>query len=510
METKNDVQLIRRILSGDDAAFNALVRKHQKGIHALAWRKVGDFHIAEEIVQDTFLQVYKNLAQLKNPNQFSGWMYVIASRLCLKWLQKNKNKSAMQSLEDTPVEEINESSYTHYVSEQRLTESTERRQELVKKLLAKLPESERTVVTLYFLGEMTAKEIGKLLGVSVNTIKSRLRRGRKHLQEQQEELLVSETLGSIPFPAHVTERIMEQVANMKPTPAPVGKPLVPWMAFGTAVVFVILMLGVSNQYLARFQKPYSFEAESEPTIEIVDAPIVLDIVSKPSTRNQSGRTTTPGRSSSAGIQVSEAVLRSKAPEDSLRFGTSSQWTQGNAPSGGRIQDMFATSDGTVYAVAPTGIYRSEVDATDGGKSWVLFVDGMAGTRLKDMVVCNNRFYAHTGYEVYQSTDEGVSWKKLVIDGGFPVEGTAFEWSEKDKNEARVHISFYSKLIVDDNCLYFVTREGNNLKIFRLSTDGNTLRLVQGIPTFDDGELAPELWINGTMVKPTHASDSSRQ
>ena len=41
---------------------------------------------------------------------------------------------------------------------------------------------------------------------------------------------------------------------MKPTPAPVGKPLVPWMAFGTAVVLVMLMLGVSNQYLARFQK----------------------------------------------------------------------------------------------------------------------------------------------------------------------------------------------------------------------------------------------------------------
>ena len=49
MEAKDDVQLIRKILSGDDTAFNALVRKHQKGIHALAWRKVGDFHVAEEI-----------------------------------------------------------------------------------------------------------------------------------------------------------------------------------------------------------------------------------------------------------------------------------------------------------------------------------------------------------------------------------------------------------------------------------------------------------------------------
>ena len=104
MEKENDVQLIRRILSGNDAAFSVLVQKHQKSIHALAWRKVGDFHIAEEITQDTFLQVYKNLAQLKNPNQFAGWIYVIANRICLKWLEKNK--FVMQSLDDTPVEEI--------------------------------------------------------------------------------------------------------------------------------------------------------------------------------------------------------------------------------------------------------------------------------------------------------------------------------------------------------------------------------------------------------------------
>ena len=235
MERENDVQLIRRILSGNDEAFSVLVRKHQKSIHALAWRKVGDFHIAEEITQDTFLQVYKNLAQLKNPNQFAGWIYVIANRLCLKWLQKNK--LAVQSLDDTPMEEIEEIAYTDYVSEQRQTDVAEDRHELVKKLLAKLPESERTVVTLFYLGEMTAKEIGKFLGVSVNTVKSRLRRGRERLQERQEELLVSETLGSIPFPAQVTERIMRQVSDMKPITPPAGKPLLPWAAPGNCCRF---------------------------------------------------------------------------------------------------------------------------------------------------------------------------------------------------------------------------------------------------------------------------------
>ena len=145
-------------MSGNETAFSTLVRKHQKSVHTLAWRKVGDFHVAEEITQDTFLQVYKNLAQLRNPNQFSGWMYVIANRLCLKWLRKNK--SAMQSLEVTPVEDIEKSAYTHHVSAQREMEAAEHRQKLVKKVLEHLPESERTVVTLHYLGEMTVKEIG--------------------------------------------------------------------------------------------------------------------------------------------------------------------------------------------------------------------------------------------------------------------------------------------------------------------------------------------------------------
>ena len=59
MEREDDVQLIQRILSGDDVAFSILVEKYQKSVHALVWRKIGDFHYAEEITQDTFLQVYK-------------------------------------------------------------------------------------------------------------------------------------------------------------------------------------------------------------------------------------------------------------------------------------------------------------------------------------------------------------------------------------------------------------------------------------------------------------------
>ena len=297
---KNDVQLIQQILSGDEGAFTLLVEKHQKGVHALAWRKIGDFHIAEEITQDTFLQAYKKLSTLRNPNQFAGWLYVIANNLCKRWHQKKKLST--QSLENASRVEIENASYTHYVSEKRETEATEQRHEIVKKLLTRLPESERTVVTLHYLGEMPIKEIGRFLGVSANTINSRLRRARKRLQER-EELLIQEVLGSVQLPANLMENIGWQVTNMNPTPPSVAKPLVPWAAIGTAAVLAVLAFGTGNRYLDHFQQPYSFEAQAEPTIEIVDARIVLDIDAKPVLRNPIERTIILHKDNSPNISV---------------------------------------------------------------------------------------------------------------------------------------------------------------------------------------------------------------
>ena len=212
MEREDDVQLIRKILSGNDAAFSILVEKYQKSVHALAWRKIQDFHHAEEIMQDTFLRAYKKLPTLKNPNQFAGWLHVIANRLCIDWMRSQK--SVMQSLEDTPVEEIEESSYTYHISEQRLTERTEHYHELVKRLLEKLPENERAVVTLFYLDEMSTREIGKFMGVSVNTITSRLHRARKRLQTDP-EFLNQEFFGHLELSDNLKENIMSQLEQIR-------------------------------------------------------------------------------------------------------------------------------------------------------------------------------------------------------------------------------------------------------------------------------------------------------
>ena len=183
MKKENEIQLIKDVLDGDHAVFNTLVQKYQKRIHAFVWRKIDNFHFAEEITQDTFLKAYENLSTLKDLSQFARWLYIIGNRLCINWIQRHK--SMMQSLEDTPMNEIEQSSYRHYVSDQREREEIERRYQRVKKLLEKLPECEREVMTLYYLGEMNTIEIGKFLGVSVNTVTNRLQRARKRLQDKE-------------------------------------------------------------------------------------------------------------------------------------------------------------------------------------------------------------------------------------------------------------------------------------------------------------------------------------
>ena len=400
---ENDVQLIRRILSGDDEAFSILVQKHQKSVHALVWRKIGDFHVAEEITQDTFLRVYKSLATLKDPNLFAGWLYVIANRLCINWSEKNR--SVMQSLEDTPTEEIAQSSYTHYLSEQREVEASDRRYEIVQKLLQKLPESERTVVTLYYLGEMTAKEIGKFLGVSVNTVKSRLRRARERLQTDKEHL-ISETLNGVQLPTNLTENIMRQVADLQLTPPAVKKPFLPWAAFGAAAVLVMLLLGVSNQHLARFQQPYSFEAQSEPTIEIVDAPITLDSDAKPAVRNQAGRAFTPRKDNRNGSHVSKTTSPTDTLEISPKLSTS-QWTQTDGPQGGTALNIFATLEKTLYAVTHSGIYRLAADET----AWTRIDTSVPiDASQMPMAVYKDTLYIVSANEVSTSTDAGETWR----------------------------------------------------------------------------------------------------
>ena len=415
VEKENDAELIRKVLSGDEAAFNSLLRKHHKSVHALAWREVGDFHFAEEIAQDVFFEVYKRLPTLKDHNRFAGWLYVITKRCCINW--HRKNRSHTQSLEDTPAGKIDNWSYENYLSEQREAQTAEHNRAIVKALLNKLPESERTVVTLYYLSDMTTKEISNFLGVSVNTITSRLRRARKRLADQ-EELLVSEILGSVQLPADLIENIMRQIADLEPSSPVTGKPLLPWAAFGIATFLTLLLLGGSHQYLARFQKPYSFEAKSNPTVEIIDAPVRLDTDAKPSLRNQTGRVNIPSENSSTGTQASKALLTSTAGQNPLRYATA-PWRQASGPQGTPIFDTFATSQGTLYIATQTGIYTVAADAP----AWTpLNTDIPTPGGYMSMTEYDGTLYIVSADVIFTSSDNGETWNTFCPrpNGTYPV------------------------------------------------------------------------------------------
>ena len=299
----DDAKLIQRVLSGDDTAFSTLVKKHQKRVHALAWRKTGDFHVAEEITQDTFLKAYQNLSTLKEPQKFAGWLYVIATNYCKMWMRKKRLPA--QSLEDTNSAELEKTAYSGYVIAENERMAMETQREVVKKLLAKLQESDRTIITLYYLGEMTYEEISEFLGVSVASIKNRLYRARRRLKK--EEPMIRKALGNFQITPNLTENIMREIARLKPAAPSGGKPLVPWAIGVSAVAIVLLMLGFSHQHLSRFQKPYSFSAASEMKVELIDAPVVLHLEADPDNRTQLGNANAHGRSNGSDQQMNSAT-----------------------------------------------------------------------------------------------------------------------------------------------------------------------------------------------------------
>ena len=387
----DDVQLIQRVLEGDDTAFSTLVKKYQRSVHALAWRKIGDFHIAEDITQDAFLKAYQRLSTLKEPQRFASWLYVITANQCKAWLRKRNLRT--QLLEDTNSAQFEKATYSGYIIEEneRVTEETQR--EVVKKLLAKLQESDRTVITLHYLGGMTYEEISNFLGVSEATIRNRLYRARRRLKK--EEPMIREALGNFQITPNLTENIMQEISRLKPVAPSGSKPLVPWAIAASTLAVVLLMLGVGSRYLSRFQKPYSFDAASEMTVELIEAPIVLNLESKPDVRTQFGSSVpTSNKNSVSEKRPDEVPVRLAAAESDETF---KDWTQWKLPEKakarlgkGGVNVIQFSPDGVQLAVGSNiGVWLYDVET---GKERSLF----AGKSLCLAFSPEGRFLASSG------------------------------------------------------------------------------------------------------------------
>lgn len=401
----NDADLIQRVLDDDQDAFTALVNKYQKSVHALVWRKIGDFHIAEELTQDVFLKAYKRLSTLKRPEQFPGWLYVIATRHSVSWLRKKQVPT--KSLDAMSMEELEEACYAQYEVVRNETAAIEQRRELVKRLLDKLPESERTVVTLYYLAEMSGAEISQFLGVSPNTVRSRLHRARQRLEK--EEAIIQEVFGSFQLSPHLTENIVQEIARIKPASPSVSKPWLPWGISFASTFLVILMIGTSPRALSRFQQPYDLDATSEMTIELVDTPIIQVSARKSDTRTQFGISDTHGKNRGAGFQSEPLLLAAAQADETNRPVAKAEWVQTKGPGGVSHAGLFLASDRTLYAIAKTGLYR----LSDKQDTWT-FVSASGPNREFDSIMAEHdgTLYLLTPNELLVSVDEGKTWNSL--------------------------------------------------------------------------------------------------
>lgn len=505
---KDDVELIQQILDGDQTAFTTLVEKYQKGLHALIWQKVGDFHLAQEITQDTFLKVYQRLETLKDHKMFPGWLYVIAIRLCADWLRKNP--VPIQSLETVDTNEVDQVSYNQYVDEQRKLDEDETRRLLVRNLLNKLPESERTVMTLYYLGEMTCESISKFLGVSQNTIKSRLNRARNRLKKDED--LIIENLNSFKLPSHMADNIMKKVKNQNPPTTPIGsKPVVPLAISSISIVLVLLLMGIGSQRLHQIQQPYSLTGASENTIEIVDAHIVLDLPSKPVVKNLIGGldVTAQNNGKSQKTDVVDDITQDN--EDKVTH-SHSQWIQTKGPEGGIVSCLFESTHGDLYAGVQSNLYR----LADEGNRWIhvhkfiepFYFSGGYYMKWWSVTERNDILFLATNNEILTSLDRGETWKTLCSHPkGFPVGIEITDNITEPAAEIVIYLALPDRIIrtVDMGNTWTPIREGLiDKKIRSIATVENTIFIGtdQGLYRLEGKKWTQITFENSEMIDNT--------
>ncbi len=179
----SDEALLSSSLDGNMVAFDLLVDRYYERIYGYLNRFLKDSDMAEDLLQETFLRVWKKRGEFRNIASFSTWIYTIAGNLARSEWRRRKRWRMLRlgpsDNEDEPDYELaDERAMPDRVVESRLAAS-----ELLDEV-AKLPERYRQVVILRDIQEMSYEEIAGIVQVPVGTVKSRLNRGRLILQEK--------------------------------------------------------------------------------------------------------------------------------------------------------------------------------------------------------------------------------------------------------------------------------------------------------------------------------------
>lgn len=171
-------ELVERCQSGDELAWEVLVRTYQSRIYGIAYAYVGNADEARDLAQDAFIRVYQRLHTCREPERFLPWLVRLARNVCLDHLRRQKARPA---LTESPVEEMDTLHTSDPSPEEDLT--AQRRRDLIYQGLQRLGSLSRDVLVLKEMQELKITEIAEMLRVPQGTIKSRLNRARLELAQ---------------------------------------------------------------------------------------------------------------------------------------------------------------------------------------------------------------------------------------------------------------------------------------------------------------------------------------
>ncbi len=177
--------LVERARAGDQSAFDALVRAHERQVFNLAWRLTGNYHDANDVAVDAFIRVYQGLGSYRGDASFSTWLHRVVVNTYLDFRKRKQNRP-MISLEET-VSRGGEDAYERQIEDpnpgpdELLVQKAE--SEILQRAIDRLPEDRRILVVLYHFGEQGYEEIASILGIPIGTVKSRLNRARLALRD---------------------------------------------------------------------------------------------------------------------------------------------------------------------------------------------------------------------------------------------------------------------------------------------------------------------------------------
>lgn len=207
----DDAELVRRALSHDPAAFRTIMQRHNQRLYRIARSVLRDASEAEDAVQEAYLAAFKYLASFRGESSLSSWLSRIAMNEALGRLRRKSATANTAPLEQIPEAEIIQfPSSTSYDDPER-TMAQRQILQLVEQAADALPEVYRVVFVMRVIEGMSVEETAELLRLKRETVKTRLHRARRLVQEQLNKRIGPLMMDSFPFAGRRCERLTEKV-----------------------------------------------------------------------------------------------------------------------------------------------------------------------------------------------------------------------------------------------------------------------------------------------------------